>query len=740
MDAGREARASGDESPQGVQLQRQPRVERSSAPGDSRDGVQLGYCEAGMSMDVHTITYPPIPPSLAHPSHHHCLSPGSQQAVLTKSYDDNAALYFLLLTKWVKGQLQVPSASPLTYPFRASTLSCQPIPQISIDPSEPSAFKAPVNPWLKLSTDGSSCTQTAEADEYFRDPNLARYLQQGRRHTLGAAHNHALIPPSVLNEISEGSGPLNSDDEKQELSAMAELGHMEKTLNDSIQSSTGSIVSGSQKPYLQPPRACRSSRRASDGGHYVAAYKVYLERRGNVKTGGGPSLDKQDSASGTTIASTSVKQLLQERMESRQYGTLPQGHHWVHYKLQQSQGFTHSTASPQAAEEPPSLRAQVQPFHDIMPYQIQEQLQQLHLQQQPTAHDHPPNMVDQFAAYEGDGLSTQSSSSSMGSSGQSRKNSTGSPGGSLIAHLLSSSPPVRASTTPQSTSPPSLPSALLQEQACRRYSNPEQNSQPYSPVFRRSSNPQAYPALSVYANQHHLPSFPVAVVQPRESSPTKMLYHTNGSSASGKHSPIHETQMDAIVETTEESVLDVVGGSDLFPALPTSSSGNVAAPHKMSPRKVGFPSCSPQLELATLLQTNTSAPPLSHNSKHLIGMLSASSCGSSPPVHSFVTADMCSAESYRAAWCPPLFTRPLPQPPLQPHLTGMLGRVSIILSKWGIPFEVREGGNLTVEHQGVRLQILTAQNAIQMQYLAGDAHQYQTLCSHLASQFQLITI
>ena len=731
--------------------------------GRGRRGKQVPHpC---MHTFLHHTTIPTLP---IHPSSslHNCSPfPPPTQAVLTKKYDDNAALYFLLLTKWVKGQLQVPSDPLLSYP-RMSTSSSQPIPQISVDTSEPSAFKALFNPWHKLA-EGDSTQQAPETDDYFKDPNLARYLQQGRRHTLGAAHNHALVPPTVqLKEISEGSGPVSSneeDDERRELEAMTEIGRIEQSrLNDSIQSSTGSIVSsGAQKPYLQPPRACRSSRRASDGGHYVAAYKVYLERRGNPKLGGCPTttLDKQDSASGTQLVTTSVKQLLQERMESRQYGTLPQGHHWVHYKLQQSQGLPHQPSSGaqshmQVTDEPTaSLRDQVQPFHDITPYQIQEQLQQLHLQQVTPIDSVPPTLggVDLVGVVAGEteGLLKQShSSSSVGSGGgQSRKSSSGggSPGGSLIAHLLSSSPPVRATTIPQSSSPPSH-TLVLQEQALRRYSNPEQsNFQTYSPMTRRSSNPQTFPALSVYANQHHLPSFPVAVAQPRESSPTKMMYHSNnGTSASGKHSPIHETQMDAIVETTEESVLDIglVGGSGVAMAPPTSLSGGCVPQHKTSPRKVGFPSCAPQLELAALLQANVpSSTPSPYNGKHLITMLSAGTCGTSSPLHSFVTADMCSPESYcGTAWCPPLFARPLPRPSLQPYLTGMLGRVSSILTQWGIPFEVREGGNLTVEHQGVRLQILMAQNAIQMQYLAGDTYQYQTLCSHLASQFQLITI
>lgn len=706
-----------------------------------------------------------------------------KQAVLTKTYDDNAALYFLLLTKWVRGQLQVPSDPLLSYP-RMSVLSSQPVPQISVDASGPSAFKALFNPWHNLNEDTQQQQQqhhtavvasaAVETDDYFKDPNLARYLQQGRRHTLGSAQNHALIPLTIqLKEISEGSGPVSSNEEEgdegrrleAEVTGMG-VGHMENGLlhhlnDDSMQSSTGSIVSGAQKPYLQPPRACRSSRRASDGGHYVAAYKVYLERRGNLKPGGGggPALDKLDSSSGTHLVSTSVKQLLQERMESRHYGTLPQGHHWVHYKLQHSQGFPLQQQPSAGVEsrllvtdEPmTSLRAQVQPFlHDITPYQIQEQLQQLHLQHAPPLDSIPSGGANLIATVgEVDSTLKQSSgsSSSMGScGGPSRKSSGGgSPGGSLIAHLLSSSPPVRTSTAPQSTSPPSH-TLLLQEHGIRRYSNPEQpHSQAYSsPSARRSSNPQTIPALSVYANQHHLPSFPVAIVTPRESSPTKMMYHSNNSGtsgSSGKHSPIHETQMDAIVETTEESVLDIGSGCGHAMAPPTGSSG--VPRHTMSPRKMGFPNCAPQLELAALLQSNVASSSFPYNNgRHLIGMLSTTTTayGTSSPLHSFVTADMCSPESYCAAWCPPLFAHPLPCPPPQPYTTGMLGRVSSILTQWGIPFEVRDGGNLTVEHHGVRLQILMAQNAIQIQYLAGDAHQYQTLCSHLASQFQLITI
>ena len=52
----------------------------------------------------------------------------------------------------------------------------------------------------------------------------------------------------------------------------------------------------------------------------------------------------------------------------------------------------------------------------------------------------------------------------------------------------------------------------------------------------------------------------------------------------------------------------------------------------------------------------------------------------------------------------------------------------------------QSGDGIIVEHGGVKLHIIcnpSYLNMIQMQFIAGDLTQYQTLSSHLAAQLQI---
>lgn len=108
-------------------------------------------------------------------------------------YNDHAALYYLLLSKWEKGQLSVPLLKPHSHHPRLSQSGIAPmIPQISVQKTESKASTNVPPPLASLEgvlNGGGDESNLEETEELIRDPNLDRYLKHGRRHTLGAAHN-----------------------------------------------------------------------------------------------------------------------------------------------------------------------------------------------------------------------------------------------------------------------------------------------------------------------------------------------------------------------------------------------------------------------------------------------------------------------------------------------------------------------------------------------------------------------
>ena len=119
------------------------------------------------------------------------------QAVQNRQYNDHAAMYYLLLSKWEKGELHIPLAKTHAAPHpRLSLTGVAPsLPQISIQKTNMFAASTSNGPVLatqeRVTSDivqkGESNVEGAE--EVVEDSNLDRYLKQGRRHTLGAAHN-----------------------------------------------------------------------------------------------------------------------------------------------------------------------------------------------------------------------------------------------------------------------------------------------------------------------------------------------------------------------------------------------------------------------------------------------------------------------------------------------------------------------------------------------------------------------
>ena len=106
---------------------------------------------------------------------------------------------------------------------------------------------------------------------------------------------------------------------------------------NSSQTSMGGSINGPLRGggagvghYLHMPPKGRMGRRVSDGGPYVAAYRMFIEKRNPQLTQirSNTNIEKSDSSS-----VNSVKLLLQERKAS--YGGLPNNRReWQHFKNQ----------------------------------------------------------------------------------------------------------------------------------------------------------------------------------------------------------------------------------------------------------------------------------------------------------------------------------------------------------------------------------------------------------------------
>ena len=300
-------------------------------------------------------------------------------------------MYYILLHKWDKGQLQIPTINPST--LQRFSTSCLPLPQINIKGVESlPGSSAIVPPWQTLNA--PVVPNPNGSAESVMDDNLARYLNLGRRHTLGAAHNVMLVPQEEMNRLRK----INESSSSKASSGFGSIGinpqiHPEvpfkllpTTRVDEKQSSIGSINSPDRQ-HLQTLLNRPSRRRASDGGHYAAAYRMFLERKN-------PLYAQMSGISPNTLqesTSNSVRHMLQYKIETdKRYGRLPSAQQWIHYKKQLS--VTNSTGLNSSAFPPIvqlsnmvepciDLRKQVQPFQ-ISPHEIQEQLQQLHLKSQ----------------------------------------------------------------------------------------------------------------------------------------------------------------------------------------------------------------------------------------------------------------------------------------------------------------------------------------------------------------------
>lgn len=260
-------------------------------------------------------------------------------------YDDYAALYYLLLYKWEHGQLQVSTTAPPTSHHRLSQSGAVPV--INVNPSDfPTGHSQ--NQWHHMST--RDTPGSTSWNEYPNDPNLVRYLKLGRRHTLGAAQNHMLIPPSDLGHLREASecSSQTSNDISINVNTSTSPPCEPLSLRSALASEQTEVQSSGSSPlsrgtFMQPQIRARMGRRASDGGPYAAVFRLYLEKRM-------PQLSQISSRgslceSGTHSSTSSVKQLLQEKKSQEpQFGKqFSQSKEWLQYK-DQVKNLSYSTS------------------------------------------------------------------------------------------------------------------------------------------------------------------------------------------------------------------------------------------------------------------------------------------------------------------------------------------------------------------------------------------------------------
>ena len=362
---------------------------------------------------------------------------------------------------------------------------------------------------------------------------------------------------------------------------------------------------------------------------------------------------------------------------------------------------------------PTSLRAQVQRFQTYTPQQIQEQLQHLHIrqQQEPEAvlHTTAPGVAallqqrQQPQGFPGSDLQTSQAERDVSPT---KDNS-----GSMLHHLLSQSPkpaPVNAG--------PSNPFSYHQQ---RKASYPEGGvvTAPLLASHLRQQNPDPLPQSDLYAMignvaslpSHDLPSFPVNI-QPREGSPTKGL---------GRRSPIHDLQMASIAEDTGEEI-------------PGHSGRPFVATSPVNTALEEFPNSEDSQQIGTIPGMQAGQAISLHMKNSLFSH--------QPQPHVSVSNGTHGPFGYALQQHSSHPSMPAMPSSLNPYLNShsILTRISTVLSSNGIPHYQSNSG-FVVEHEGVKLQILCNLphlNTIHMQFIAGDAMQYQTLSSQLATQLQ----
>ena len=671
-------------------------------------------------------------------------------------------MYYLLLHKWEKGQLQLPLAiSPafnLRGHFSTSSLPPSSVPQISVQgigshSGSPTGIAVPQ--WQTLNAHLSKTRTPNGSCEINVDDNLQRYLNLGRRHTLGTAHNVMIIPPddmnrlrkineSVSSQASSGFGSSGTNAQIHPEIPISGVPTLSTGLEDKSQVSIGSINSSSRTLlHLHPPTVHRSSRRrASDGGHYAAAYRTFIEMRKNTMNG----LANQD-----LTGSNSIRQMLHDKIENdKRYGRQATAQkQWILYKDQLNVNQYSSTGlgpnmtipsalppivqlSTVAAEPIFDLRQQLQPFYEYSPQQIQEQLQHLHLR--PHDGDFPPNdsatLPDQMPPPVMTNTSNSLSNNTNSSSGsintnQSRKSSTSS---SLIAQLLSPpTPPMSVNLPSGSTKTPSASTAEYVNSldvavtSPRRYSIQPATPEPsYSPKVRQKRN--TLPVLS--PTRIPIPNEDIPIFIPDNfdngddilcTSP-ESSYLINQTSY-GRRSPVH------LSGRTSPLLLVMSSSPHERPVSPTD---------QQRQRRSGVTVSTEQIQSHSSVGQTFQVPP---------GQLTNGIIHENPQS---VQAHLQQIPIFLNQHISLLHPKVANQI-AQQQVGRLVSLISTVLNNSGIVYEYN-GNIFTVSHQGVEFQIhvqvsshYTMQNALQLNlqymHISGDPQLYQTLCTQLAPNF-----
>lgn len=712
-----------------------------------------------------------------------------------KLYDDNAALYYLLLHKWEKGQLQLPPTFTLRGHY--STNSLPPpsaLPHINIQgiDSMTASTGVAVPQWQTLNAHLSKARapNTCSSDGNV-DDNLQRYLNLGRRHTFGAAHNVMIIPPEDMSRLRK----INESVSSQTSSGFGSSGtnaqiHPEIPISVVPTLSTGleekGSINSSSRQLLHLPALHRSSRRrASDGGHYATAYRQFIEMRRNPGGNGGCTITSQADPLGPP-PSNSVKHLLQDKIDKdKKYGRQATAQkQWILYKDQlnvnqySSTGLGPNMTLPSAlppifqlsnvpTTEPAApvvdLRQQLQPFYEYSPQQIQEQLQHLHLQSSSTVVGGPdystytaqPEQQPEEALYTNNNSTHLSNDTNSSSSINTQKSSTSS---SLIAQLLSPpTPPMPSINLPtMGTKTPSASTAeYVDSLATASLTSPRRYSAVQPPVSTPSLSPQ------VRQKRKTLPVLsPTPIPDPNEDIGINFSANTY---------------------TEPEDITDSLNGSaNSYQFNSYRSTTNNGQPISSSPVRAGCTSPSSYLSAGSP-QTRSISPPLpvpaptiqphqitdQQLASIVLGDLHVplrpeSSVSTSGPPQLVTTALtpgtnglIYENQSIQAAHLQqiPIYLNQhisLIHPKIasqiaQEQVHKLVVLISNVLNKSGIVYEYN-GNIFTVSHQGVEFQIhvqvsshYTMQNALQMNlqymHISGDPHLYRTLCTQLAPNF-----
>lgn len=608
----------------------------------------------------------------------------------------------MLLHKWEKGQLQISLqvGPPLSFHGRYSTSSIPPIPKINIDGTGSSSIVPPN--WQTFNTSqGLTPPTSSHSSDSTMDANLARYLNQGRRHTLGTAHNTIILEEiNRLRKINESSSSQASSGFGSSSTHVPpvhpEVGSTLSTNNEDPKNSIGSLATGSSssssRQFLRIPRL---PRRFSDGGHYLEAYRQFLQKR-TV-----PMYVQQHSVVETTsTGQPSAKQLLQEKIETdRIYGRLPPRQKLpCNPHLLSSSGLessniiaqmvplTSSTLPLTQGLPSANLQEQCRPFIDITQQQIREKLEQLHM------------------SSSGGGDGPTSSGESSNSSINSRRSSQGNP---ILSHLLSTTPPL-GHTFPQTPSSTTNYMEPIDGTNSRRYSFQPQPPLPvYPPSSRHHRNtlPELHPQLIIV-----------------EAPPTNNYGPTSSSSAIG-------IEYEGAV--SPESSL---GMSPLGSYINHGSPSSFERPSQFmnesgeeKHRRVG-------VALTTQQHAQITAETMSQN-------FNPQDMSTNPATTATTVQQIPVFFEQHISLLNPTVASQI----AQQQMTSLVSHISSVLNKYNIMYQCN-GSVFTIGHRGVELQIhvqvsphFTLQNALQLNlqymHISGDSRLYQSLCAELAPHF-----